>query len=253
MKNIKICKIGHFNHSMDINKLKEWKSKYFKILSTDTVACIDVDHFLDEYIYPSEKIKSDIGVNENGVDVKIAIIDQPLEDNYYMHRLDDKKAVISIFPVIGILRDEKIPLENYLLRCIYEIVILLYEGSGSVNSNVYLIPHHETRSCLFDMNVFIDRIIYSSVKPIICSECKSRLEKKPLPDNFVRNIEKELKRIKRPLYYRMESRIKKNPFFYLIMTAIFAILLHIVSSMVYDYFKEKTSANKKVEQIVDVK
>jgi len=253
MKNIKICKIGHFNHSMDINKLKEWKSKYFRIISTDTVANISVDHFLDDYIYPSEKIKTDIGDDEDGIDVKIAIIDQPLEGSYYMHRLDYKKAVISIFPVIGILREEKIPLENYLLRCIYEIVIFLYEGYGSMDSNVYLIPHHETRRCLFDMNVFVDRVIYSSVKPIICSECKARLEKKTLPDNFIKNIENELKNIKLPLYYRIENQIKKRPFFYLAMTAIFAILLHIAASMIYDYIKEMTVTNKNVEQIVNKK
>jgi len=124
---------------------------------------------------------------------------------------------------------------------------------GTLDSNVYMIPHHETRSCLFDMNVFVDRVIYSSVKPLICSECKSRLEKKSLPDNFVKNIEKELKRIKRPVYYRLESQIKKRPFFYLAITAIFAILLHITATLIYDYFKGDFSNNTKPEKIVNEK
>ena len=253
MKNIKICKIGHFNHSMDLKKLKDWKSNYFKIIDTDTVACIDVNHFLDGYIYPSEKIKADMGVDENGIDIKIAIIDQPLEDKYYMRSLDNKKGVISIFPVIDILRDEKIPLENYLLRCIYEIVILLYESSGSVDENVYMIPHHETRCCLFDMNVFIERVIFSSVRPIICSECKSRLEKKTLPDNFVKDIEKELKKIKRPIYYRIESEVKKRPFFYLALTAFFAIILNFTANLIYDFCNEKYMDKNKTEQIINKK
>jgi hypothetical protein len=253
MKNIKICKIGYFNHSMDIEKLKKWESKYFKITSIDTVACIKVDHFSDESSYPSSKIKEDVGDDENGIDIKIAIIDQPLDDNYYMHRLDNKKAVISIFPVVKILREEKIPLENYLIRCIYEIVVFAYEGLGSVDKNIYLIPHHETRSCLFDMNVFIERVIYSSVKPTICNECKSRLERKTLPDNFVKNIEKELKKINRPLYYRIENQVKKRPFFYLILTAIIAVLLNIFSNMIYDYLKSRPFINKKVDQIETVK
>jgi hypothetical protein len=237
MKNIKICKIGYFNHSVDINKLREWESNYFKILSTDTVASIDVDHFLEGYIYPNNKITTDIGEDESNVDIKIAIIDQPLEGNFYMHRLDSKKAVISIFPVVSILRYENIPLENYLLRCIYEIVVFCYEGFGSIDKNVYLIPHHETRRCIFDMNVFIDRVIFSSLNPTICSECKSRLEKKSLPENFVFNIEKELKKIKQPMYYRIEKRIKENPFFYLFLTAFFALLLNILANIIFKYFQ----------------
>lgn len=234
MKIVKICKIGHFNHSINISNLEKHKSKYFKIIDTETVTCIDVDHFKDQYIYPNEKICHDIGNDETDVDVKVAIIDQPLEGNFYMHRLDDRKVVISIFPIIDVLRENKIPLENYILRCIYEVVLFLYENS--FNSQVSNIPHHETRCCLFDKNVFTDRIIYSCVKPIICDKCKSRLEKKNLPKNFVKDIEKELKKLNKTLYYRIEDRVKKNPILYIFLTALSACVINIVSNIAYDFF-----------------
>lgn len=248
MKKIKIYKIGHFNHSVEITKLKDWSSKYFIIESSNTVANIDVNHFLDNYVYPNERINQAMGNDEDQIDLKISIIDQPLEGNYYMHRLGDKKAVISIFPVIELLREAKIPIKNYIMRCIYEIVILSYEFEGILQSNIYQVPHHETRSCIFDMNVFIDRVIYSSNKPIICDECKSRLQRKTLPENFIKNIEKELKRIKQPLFYSLENIIKKRPILSLIITALFAITLHILATVIHDYFKEKFEQKIEIKQ-----
>ena len=37
MRTIKIYKIGHFNHSLEIYRLKEWTSKCFTIVSANTV------------------------------------------------------------------------------------------------------------------------------------------------------------------------------------------------------------------------
>ncbi|MEW5847071.1 MAG: hypothetical protein AB1777_12510 [Bacteroidota bacterium] len=247
MKKIKICKIGHFNHSVDIEKLKKWNSKFFEIVSIETVDYISVDHFTDNYVYPNEKINQNIGNDENGIDVKIAVIDQPLIGDFYMHRIGEKKVVISIYRINEILNQEKIPIENFLMTNIYRIVILLYEGYSLINEDVYSLNHHETRRCVFDMNVFVERVKYSSVNPIICNECKSRLEKKTLPENFIKIIEKEIGKIRLPLYYRIENRIKKNPIRYLIATILFALFLNILANYIYDFIKPQCEKKNQIE------
>lgn len=238
MKNVRICRLGCFNHNFDFGKLTEWQSKYFKVSGISLKADIDVDHFEDDYIYPTQKIAEDMGNPEAGVDLLVAIVDQPLEGSFYMHRIDSNRAVLSVFPVLDILTKANIPIENYIIRCIYEMIVFLYEGGGRVDDGIYMIPHHETRGCLFDMNVFIDRIIYSSVEPIICAECKTRLRARPLPDGFIEGIEKELSRIKKTLYYRVEERIKRHPIVALLIASAFAVMLNIAASFIYEGLKK---------------
>lgn len=237
MKNVKICRLGCFNHRIDFGKLASWQSRYFKITDISTRADIAVDHFKDKYVYPTNSIAADMGNVEPGTDLLLAVVDQPLADNFYMHRIDSNRAVLSVFPVLDILSKANIPIENYIIRCIYEMIVFLYEGGGRVDDKVYLVPHHETRRCLFDMNVFIDQIIHSSSEPIICDECKSRLRQRPLPDGFIDVIERELRRIKKPLYYRIEACIKRHPITSMAIASAFAILLNLVASFIYDQLK----------------
>lgn len=232
MKTIMLCKLGHFKQSIDFKKIEGWRSEYFRIVHSDSVRNINVNHFDDDYTYPNANILHDMGGDEGGVDLKIAIVDQPLESKFYMHRLEARRGVISIFSVYDILNSANIPIENYIIRCVYEMVVFLYEGNGVVNKNVYLLPHHETRSCLFDMNVFIEKIVYSSVMPIICDHCKTRLNALPLPDNFVNNIQQELKRLKQPVYYRLEKLIKKNPIVSLLIASLLAVFLNVLANYI---------------------
>ncbi len=237
MKKVKLCRLGCFNHSIDFSKLEKWSSNYFVISGTRIKADIDVNHFKDDYVYPTKMISEDMGEIEPDYDLLIGLVDQPLENNFYMHRIDENRAVLSIYPVLEFLKQENIPVENYIIRCIYEMVIFLYENGGKINNLVHLIPHHETRGCLFDMNVFVERIVYSSDKPIICNECQARLRKRPIPTGLIEGVQKELKRIKKHLFYRIEKVVKKNPIQAFLIASLFAVFLNVLASAIYDYFK----------------
>lgn len=239
MMKVEICRLGRFNHQVNWKRIERWSSKYFQVAAISIVSDIDVDHFSDGYVYPTKSIYKDMGKPRPGTDLLVAVVDQPLEGDFYMHRIDSKSAVISVFPVLSVLRQAHIPLENYLLRCIYEMVVFAYEGGGKVDKNIYLKPHHETRGCLFDMNVFVDRIVFSCNRPEICEECRSRLHKAPLPPGFVNTIAAELKGIKNPLYYRIEEQVKAHPIFALVLAALFGIALNVAASFVYDAAKSQ--------------
>ncbi len=237
MKRVKICRLGCFNHRLNFAEIAKWRSRYFRITDMSLRADITVDHFENNYVYPTCNIAADMGEVEPGTNLVIAVVDQPLEENFYMRRIDANRAVVSVFPVLDILAKANIPIENYIIRCIYEMVVFVYEGQGRVDDEIYMIPHHETRGCLFDMNVFIDRIVYSCSPPTICTECKARLRARPLPTGFIEGIERELRRIRKPLYYRIEENIKRHPVVALFAASALAVLLNVAASVIYDRLK----------------
>jgi len=225
--------LGQIKNVIDVKSISGWKSKLFEI-PCDKIfeqQLMDVDHFRDDYEVPNDVIIN-ASHQPQGVDVTILIIDQPLERNYYIHRLSNNMAVISIYPVKEVLYSENIRIESYLIRCIYEIVCFWYERENLIHEEIYKIPHHETRGCLFDMNVIIEDIRFSAVQPAICDECNSRLTQRNLPNNFIKTLKKELMRIKKPLYYRIFDKVKERPILALFITSFWALLLSVAGSYI---------------------
>lgn len=233
---IQIIKIGQIKARIDYSAIQEWKSDFFEINGMSEVLEIGVDHFGDGYIFPNTKLKELITHNSQ-YDLTVGMIDQPIEGNYYMHRLGAHTAVISLHEIKDVLRLENIPIENFILRCIYEMVVFFYEGAGTIDDKVYLLPHDETRGCLFDMNVFKSDIVFSTVRPTICSACETRLNAKPLPPRFIPIIKKEIKKLDKKLYDRLVDFTKSHPIISILLTAGFAVILNMLANFIYDALK----------------
>jgi hypothetical protein len=233
---IQIVKIGQIRARINYPVIERWKSDFFKIGGMSEVSQIGVDHFGDGYLFPNTKLR-EILKHDPVYDLSVGIIDQPIEDNFYMHRLDAHTAVVSLHEIKDILRLENIPAENFILRCIYEMVVFFHEGGGAVDDRVYLLPHHETRGCLFDMNVFKSDIVFSAVRPTICAACESRLNAKALPPRFIPLIKKEIKKLDKTLYYRMADFTKSHPVIAILITAGFAVFLNVLANFIYDALK----------------
>ena len=235
---IRLIKIGQIRARIDYSVIAKWKSEFFEISGLSEVAQIEVDYFGEAYVFPNERLNQLI-TYAPGFDLSVGIIDQPIEGNYYMHRLDEHSAVISLHEIKDILRLDNIPAENFILRCIYEMVVFWHEGGGAVDDNVYLIPHDETRGCLFDMNVFKSDIVFSAVRPTICSACESRLSTKTLPPKFISLIKHEIRKLDKKLYYRIIDFTKRHPIISILLTAGFAVILNMLANFIYDLLKTK--------------
>jgi len=92
--------------------------------------------------------------------------------------------------------------------------------------------HDETRGCLFDMNGIKTDIVYSLHKPIICNYCIEKLKQEKISNEVISRIQKELGGIKKPLFYRITSFVKKHPIWSLMISALFAILLGAIGSLI---------------------
>ena len=238
---IAIITLGHVDHKVSINKIKNWKSKLFEVNCVQKLEQIpesDIeDGFLDH--------KFSIAGLENSIncpkesDLAIAIMGYRFDDNFYLHRLSDNCVALSVYGIKEILNSESISIENFIIKQIYECFALKVLVKDFDSNDVYKIVHTDTRGCLFDLNGDRFDIIYNTEKPKICNACKNHFESKQLDERIFPTLTSELRKIKKPFILRVESFIRNYPFVSILLSGLFALFLNIVSNVIYDSLKEK--------------
>jgi hypothetical protein len=233
---IRLIQLGY--PPIALTKAVRWKSKFFEI-------DMGVYHRSDlpdsdgtDWSY-SKKLLSKIIGNGRESDITIGVIDKPIEANYYLHRLSEKTCVLSLYEMSGILAKENIPPEMFLIRNIYEVITLYFEFGGRIKSDAYTAHHEDTRGCLFDFNAIKSDIIASTKHVGLCSECSARLSQKKLPFGFVDGLEAELKRIKKPLVFRVIDFVKEHPIWSLGISLVISVSVNVVSNYIYAFFVSK--------------
>jgi len=154
-----------------------------------------------------------------------------------MRRLGDRVAVLSLYEMVEIVRYSGFSLEQYVLRNAYELVVL-FIGNGKLIPNDYATwAHDEVRRCLFDLNSSKGDIIFSMDRPILCLPCKTRLSSKQVPADFTPALDRELRRIRKPLYLHITDWVKDHPIIALLLTAVFGVALNLIASIIYEKAK----------------
>lgn len=232
---VKIVLIGHLRHSLNLNKLKRFKSKLFSITEVERINTLPKpqkdDGFLD-VVYSRDEITS-IMNPVNTSDVVVGIINYRFDDNFYLHRVGKNKACISIAEIDSFLLGHNISIENFILKNILEMVVFKHALGEVDGDEVYQLVHQDTRGCLFDLNGDRFDVVYNTEKPIICESCKAYLNSKSLPPNFIKNVSRELKRIRKPLICSVEMFIKKYPLFSVSVTLVSSILINLLSNVIW--------------------
>ena len=230
MVTIAIVVLGHMKHRIDFGRIKAWSSELFTVLSISTRTTIpdgngNWQEFDDDGLAFVEPVEN--------VDLTVAITEYALQDNYYARPIGRGAVVLSFYEVADILELHDIPLEHFVIRNLYEfaMVVHLY---GNHPEGVPDICHDETRSCLFDLNGIKSDVVYSTACPTICERCRARLSGAQLPAGTVHHLEKELARIRKPLYFRMASFIKQRPLLALFIGAVAGLLLDVLGNWAYD-------------------
>jgi len=241
MTNIKLIIIGHSDRVVDFDVIRKYKSKFFKFIDIERISSLpdpqkndgylDIVYSKQEIVHLLQKVQFD--------GLCIAVMNYRYDDNFYMHRIDSNKVCISVTGIEEILFQKDISVENFIIKNIYEVAIF-YKILKNLtdNSEVYNFIHNDTRGCLFDMNGDKNDIIYNTENPIICDECKGKINKKSIPKDLLNDIEKELKKINKPILKRIELFIKKYPLFSVLITFIFSTLINLFSNWLWEYLKE---------------
>lgn len=231
---IDICLLGKAEFDIDIKVLRKYRSKVFLITDIRNRGILP-ECDLSDWGYSDEILA---GLFQPLLNSKftVGVIDAPLEDNYYMRRISKNQCVISLFEIKEILQLHQVSLEHFIVRNIYELILIYHKFKGIIPTSVYQIAHSDIRRCLFDMSGIKTDILYSMIKPIICEKCTTELQSSGVDKYIIKQVTIEIRRINIDLTKRLISFIKKHPFLSISLTSLFAVFLNVVSNLTYNNF-----------------
>ena len=236
---ITVATVGHMPADFNRQKIKEWNSSVFEIVDGIESYSLTCDSDGHDWEFTDEALEKVLPKNFNG-ELLIAIVNVPIELNWYSRRLSENRVVFSFHEIKEILRFSNIPLENVIYRLLYAYT-LLYKRSGNripANAEHTNFTHDETRGCLFDMNGIKTDVVYSCHNPVICPDCVERLRREKVSDETIAQCQSEIRRIRKSLFYRITDFIKQHPLWSLAISAATAIILGAFGSVLGSYVYE---------------
>jgi hypothetical protein len=232
---INLVLLGNLKYPIDVAALETWTSSILKIKHGDSVGHLP-DAEGDEWEYTDEQLSKLLSADKNS-DFTLGLINTPLEGNYYLRRLSDRVAVLSLHEMAEIVRYSEFTIEQYILRNAYELAVLFIANGKLIPSEYTTWAHDEVRGCLFDMNANKPDIVFSLHRPILCQACKTRVSSKQAPAALIPTLEHELRRIQKTLYVRMAEWVKSHPVAALLITAGSSVVLNFISSILFEKAK----------------
>jgi hypothetical protein len=235
-KKIKLVVLGHLPYSLNLKKVESWTSEIFEVQKDTMTLNIDGKSDGNNWCFTDESLDKQIPQRNNAEDIIIAITNVPLEFNYYVRRFKDNRVCLTYYEMADILQSKNIPLENLLLRFLYSTTIIFKYSNSKLplSANVLSYFHDDTRSCIFDFNGIKSDVVYSLNKPIICHSCIEKYttkEQSRIENELIIKISKEIKLIKKSMYYQIVDFVKIYPILSLIFSSIFAIVLGTIGSV----------------------
>lgn len=229
---ITVATVGHMPADFSRQKILRWKSALFEVVDGIERYALTGNSDGADWSFTDATLKNQLPQKFNG-DFMIALVNVPIEDNWYSRRLGGNSVVFTFCEIKDILNSSDIPLENVIYRILYAYT-LLYKRSNNQIPSVHEVAgftHDETRGCLFDMNGIKNDVVYSCHYPIICPDCVERLKREHVSEETIIMCQKEIKKIRKILFYRIAEFTKKHPVWSLVISAMAAIFLGIISSV----------------------
>ena len=236
---IAVATVGHMPADFKRQKIKEWKSSVFEIVDEIESYSLTCDSDGIGWEFTDEALEKVLPSKFNG-EFLVALVNVPIEFNWYSRRLSANRVVFSFHEIKEILRFSNIPLENVIYRLLYAYT-LLYKRSGNripETAEHTNFTHDETRGCLFDMNGIKTDVVYSCHNPVICPDCVERLRREKVSDETIAKCQSEIRRIRKVLFYRITDFIKQHPLWSLAISAATAIILGALGSVLGSYVYE---------------
>jgi len=242
---IELVSIGHLPLEFNSKNMSGFSSSLFEVVGGVDNLALRCNSDGESWEFSDSLLKDQMPMQiSDAADFRIAIVNVPLEDDWYSRRLDDKQIVITFHEIKEILQFSNIPLENVVYRLLNAYALSYKRARNKLPTSDSMIDftHDETRGCLFDMNGLKSDLVASCHRPIICDECKERLRRDKISDNEIKAVEKDIKKIQKDLYYRILDQVRLHPIWALVLSSFFAFILgvsgSIVGSYIFEYMKK---------------
>jgi hypothetical protein len=236
---VTVATVGHMPADINRQKIKEWDSSVFEIVDGIESYSLTCDSDGLDWEFTDEALEKLLPNKFNG-EFLVAIVNVPIELNWYSRRLSANRVVFSFHEIKEILRLSNTPLENVIYRLLYAYTLLYKRSGNRIPTNVEPtnFTHDETRGCLFDMNGIKTDVVYSCHNPVICSDCVERLRREKVSDGIIAQCQSEIQRIRKPLFFRITDFIKQHPLWALAISGVTAIILGAFGSVLGSYVYE---------------
>jgi len=237
---IKLIILGQLPVDLDKARLAEWKSDVFEISGLIDCCAVANSFYGDDHKFTDKNIEACLPAVFEG-DFLVAMTNAPLEDDIYSRILANNRVCMTFYQMAEILRQHNIPLENLVLRLLYTYT-LTYRRNGDnilTKDKLSTSVHEETRGCLFDMDVIKTDIVYSLNNPVVCNDCVERLIDEKVSVVVIDKVRKEIKRIRKGVYYRIADWVKRYPIWMLLISTVTALLIGVIGSLIASLIWEK--------------
>jgi len=254
---IKVYLYGPLPFSIDISKLKKWRSSLFEIFEVlsinnkERVYAKDTSKEIKDIDIKGQTIelvknKFEFITHDKLVDINLIVGYIDLADNWFLYSLkDDNMAntiILSYRNIYDELIQNNIPLENLILSSLYTYsLIFLKNNSLPTKEEERSIMHFDTRGCLFDLTNEVTDVKFYTNYPIICNHCQQEILNEKIN---VKKLNRELKTIRKSFFYRLYENIKNNILLYILLTSCFSTFLTKITSV--------DTYSKKAELILSV-
>lgn len=231
--------VGHMPADFNRQKIKDWQSSIFEIVDGIDSYTLSCDSDGPDWEFTDEALEKVLPSKFNG-EFLIAIVNVPIEFNWYSRRLSENRVVFSFHEIKEILKFSNIPLENVIYRLLYAYTLLYKRSGNRIPKNIEHtnFTHDETRECLFDMNGIKTDVVYSCHNPIICPDCVERLRHEKVSDEIITQCQSEIQRIRKTLFFRITDFVKQHPLWSLAISSVTAIILGAFGSVLGSYAYE---------------
>jgi len=236
---IKLVSIGHLPLEFEPKKIKNFSSSLFRVIGkidNHELRC-NSDGFGWEF---SDDLVRKQMPDLNDTDFMIAIVNVPLEENWYSRRLGNNQVVFTFYEIKEILQTANVPLENVIYRLLNAYTFAYKRNNNKIPEfhEMTDFTHDETRGCIFDMNGIKSDLVASCHNPIICSECKEKLRRDRVSNDDIESAEKDIKKVRKDLYFRILEKVKRHPIWALTLSSLFAFSLGVAGSITGSYIFE---------------
>jgi hypothetical protein len=229
---IKIAVLGHMPPEFEFRGLLKWNSDAFELDSNIETYDLNENGKGLDWEFDDEQLSGQIK-RDSDSSFQVIFVSVKLEQNWYARRLADNRILFTFYELDQILRAYGLPLQNLALRLLYAST-LIYKRYGNripPSSEVTSFAHDETRGCLFDMNASKTDVIYSLHQPKLCDYCVSQLKQAHVSNELISLVQKELRRIRKPLLDRIVSFVRAHTVWSILISIASAIAIGTLTSL----------------------
>lgn len=228
-------------HAIDFRSLSEQQSAIFSVTSGGQSPVRHLPDPKKETGFTDQELEEILKPVDGGRVLVVGIIDAVLDGGFYLRRLSDNRAVISVDEVAQALEARRCSLESFILRNVYQLAVTYCNFNGVIPlspgaTGGIKLSHDEVRKCIFDFNVNKFDVVSSLNKPILCQPCRDSI-RNPQLRNLLPRLDKELKAIRKPLFFRAADFVANHPILSLLITLLSGLILNVAANFIYDFVK----------------